>query len=83
MSVSVYENIDVTNMSLEEATEAEINDYSDSNLANNPLTYQASSPDEVALVEWSEQMGLVLVDRTLTTLKIRTPMGNIISYTIP
>ena len=31
--------------------------------AESTVTYQASSPDEVALVSWSEEMGLALVDR--------------------
>ena len=46
------------------------------------VTYQASSPDEVALVEWSEQIGLALIERTLTTLKLKTPLGEILGYTI-
>jgi len=46
------------------------------------VTYQASSPDEVALVEWSEDMGLTLVERTLSSMKLKTPMGEIISYSV-
>ena len=46
------------------------------------VTYQASSPDEVALVEWSGQMGLTLIERTLTSLKLRTPLGEIIGFTV-
>ena len=46
------------------------------------VTYQASSPDEVALVEWSEQMGLTLIERTLTSLKVRTPLGEIVGYSV-
>ena len=49
---------------------------------NNKVTYQASSPDEVALVEWSEQIGLALIERTLTTLKLKTPLGEILGFTI-
>lgn len=46
------------------------------------VTYQASSPDEVALVEWSEQMGLTLIERTLTSLKLRTPVGEVVGYNV-
>lgn len=46
------------------------------------VDYQASSPDEVALVEWSEEMGLTLLERTLTAMKLRTPAGEVVSYTI-
>ena len=46
------------------------------------VTYQASSPDEVALVEWSVEMGLTLVERSLTNIKLKTPLGDIISYTV-
>ena len=46
------------------------------------VAYQASSPDEVALVEWSVEMGLTLVERSLTNIKLKTPLGDIISYTV-
>ncbi|XP_014680758.1 PREDICTED: probable phospholipid-transporting ATPase IIB [Priapulus caudatus] len=45
-------------------------------------TYQASSPDEVALVAWTESVGLALVKRDLTTMTLRTPMGTNLVYTI-
>ena len=50
--------------------------------ANVNVTYQASSPDEVALVIWAEQMGLTLIERTLTSMKVKTPLGEIVGYTI-
>lgn len=34
-------------------------------------TYQASSPDEIALVKWTEQVGLVLVHRDLTYMTLQ------------
>jgi phospholipid-translocating ATPase len=46
------------------------------------VTYQASSPDEVALVQWSEQMGLTLMERTMSSLKLRTPLGEIVNYSV-
>ena len=58
-----------------EATEA------DQNLPQN-VTYQASSPDEVALVQWSEDVGLTLVDRDLSSMKLKTPNGEVLSYSI-
>ena len=50
--------------------------------ANVNVTYQASSPDEVALVIWAEEMGLTLIERTLTSMKLKTPLGEIVGYTI-
>ncbi|XP_071957427.1 probable phospholipid-transporting ATPase IIB isoform X2 [Antedon mediterranea] len=46
------------------------------------VVYQASSPDEVALVSWTESVGLALVKRDLTTMQLRTPQGELILYTI-
>ncbi len=46
------------------------------------VTYQAASPDEVALVQWSEEVGLTLVDRDLHSMKLRAPTGDILGYTI-
>ncbi|KAK7086284.1 ATP synthase subunit 9 [Halocaridina rubra] len=46
------------------------------------VTYQASSPDEVALVRWTESVGLPLVHRDLTTLTLRSPTGTLLKYTV-
>ena len=46
------------------------------------ITYQASSPDEVALVQWTERVGLALVYRDLSTMKLRNPIGNLMSFEI-
>jgi phospholipid-translocating ATPase len=61
----------------EDAVEADRNRSQSRN-----VTYQASSPDEVALVQWAEEMGLVLVDRDLSSMKLRSPAGDILPYTI-
>ncbi|XP_075427668.1 putative phospholipid-transporting ATPase IIA [Ascaphus truei] len=44
--------------------------------------YQASSPDEVALVEWTESVGLTLVGRDQSSMLLRTPSGQILNFTI-
>ncbi|KAJ2662137.1 putative aminophospholipid-translocase [Coemansia sp. RSA 1200] len=36
-----------------------------------PMAYQASSPDEVAIVKWTELVGVVLAERTLTSITLR------------
>ncbi|KAJ2239717.1 putative aminophospholipid-translocase, partial [Coemansia sp. RSA 454] len=36
-----------------------------------PMSYQASSPDEVAIVKWTEHVGVVLAERTLSTITLR------------
>ncbi|XP_022661121.1 probable phospholipid-transporting ATPase IIA isoform X2 [Varroa jacobsoni] len=46
------------------------------------VVYQASSPDEVALVQWTESVGLTLVFRDITQMKLKTPHGNTLTYTI-
>ncbi|PNI19274.1 ATP9B isoform 13, partial [Pan troglodytes] len=45
-------------------------------------TYQASSPDEVALVQWTESVGLTLVSRDLTSMQLKTPSGQVLSFCI-
>ncbi|XP_064228060.1 probable phospholipid-transporting ATPase IIB isoform X5 [Aotus nancymaae] len=52
-------------------------DFSDEN-----RTYQASSPDEVALVQWTESVGLTLVSRDLTSMQLKTPGGQVLSFCI-
>ncbi|XP_008558016.1 probable phospholipid-transporting ATPase IIA isoform X1 [Microplitis demolitor] len=45
--------------------------------------YQASSPDEVALVKWTEDVGLALFKRDRTTMQLKAiNNGQILSYTI-
>ncbi|KAJ2710187.1 putative aminophospholipid-translocase, partial [Coemansia spiralis] len=36
-----------------------------------PMSYQASSPDEVAIVQWTERVGVVLAERKLRTITQR------------
>lgn len=35
------------------------------------VTYQASSPDELALIQGAKQIGLVLAERTQTNMKVK------------
>ncbi|RUP50297.1 hypothetical protein BC936DRAFT_139702, partial [Jimgerdemannia flammicorona] len=46
------------------------------------ITYQASSPDEVAIVKWTEEVGLALVHRDINEIHIRTPAGEIIAFEV-
>lgn len=46
------------------------------------VTYQASSPDEVALVQWTERVGVALIDRDISQIKLRNPHGQILKYDI-
>ncbi|KAK8844583.1 hypothetical protein IAR55_006430 [Kwoniella newhampshirensis] len=43
------------------------------------VTYQASSPDEVAIVQWTESVGMTLVGRDRGSMTIRTTSG--VEYT--
>jgi len=44
--------------------------------------YQASSPDEVALVKWTEEVGLALEKRDLVSIQLRTPNNKILDFSI-
>ncbi|KAG8902108.1 putative aminophospholipid-translocase [Tulasnella sp. 403] len=46
------------------------------------ITYQASSPDEVAIVKWTESVGLTLVFRDRTRMDLQTPDGSVLSFEI-
>nr|XP_045012002.1 probable phospholipid-transporting ATPase IIA isoform X1 [Jaculus jaculus] len=50
--------------------------------ADSCRTYQASSPDEVALVQWTESVGLTLVGRDQSSMQLRTPGDQILNFTI-
>ena len=46
------------------------------------VTYQASSPDEVALVRWTESVGLALIARDQYTIALRTPCNTTLTYDV-
>lgn len=46
------------------------------------VTYQASSPDEVAIVQWTESVGLRLTARDRTTMTLETPAGDTLTFDI-
>ncbi|KIJ61190.1 hypothetical protein HYDPIDRAFT_138015 [Hydnomerulius pinastri MD-312] len=46
------------------------------------ITYQASSPDEVAIVKWTESVGLTLTSRDRTSITLQTPTGSALTYDI-
>ena len=46
------------------------------------MTYQASSPDEVAIVTWTESVGLRLVFRDRTRIELQTPTGSRMSFEV-
>jgi phospholipid-translocating ATPase len=48
----------------------------------NVLSYQASSPDEIAIVKWTQLMGLSLIFRDLNTIRIRSNSGFEFEYEI-
>ncbi|XP_078731924.1 putative phospholipid-transporting ATPase IIB isoform X3 [Lampetra fluviatilis] len=54
----------------------------DQDLSDENRAYQASSPDEVALVSWTESVGLTLVSRDLASMQLRTPGGHVLTFTI-
>ncbi len=47
------------------------------------ITYQASSPDEVAIVRWTESVGLTLVARDRTSMSLRSDAhGTVFKFSI-
>lgn len=40
-------------------------------LPQKKINYQASSPDEIAMVEWTEQVGLTLIHRDLQSIRLQ------------
>lgn len=46
------------------------------------ITYQASSPDEVAIVKWTESVGLTLKFRDRTRIDLQAPDGSTLSYDV-
>ena len=46
------------------------------------VSYQASSPDEVAIVKWTESIGLTLYARDIKSIKLRTSEGRTLDYEI-
>lgn len=46
------------------------------------ITYQASSPDEVAIVKWTESVGLTLHGRERTRIELRSPNGGILAFDV-
>ncbi|EEB12761.1 cation-transporting ATPase, putative [Pediculus humanus corporis] len=55
---------------------------SDSETVHDTIIYQASSPDEIALVKWTEQMGLTLIKRDLTSISLKNPLNETLAFTI-
>ncbi|XP_043203202.1 probable phospholipid-transporting ATPase IIB isoform X3 [Amphibalanus amphitrite] len=64
------------------STDLESGQLSEGSAARRPVVYQASSPDEVALVTWTEMVGLTLVHRDLSSMRLRTPAGQLLDYEI-
>ncbi|KAJ9123974.1 hypothetical protein QFC22_000765 [Naganishia vaughanmartiniae] len=46
------------------------------------VTYQASSPDEVAIVQWTESVGITLIARDRKQMTLRDPTGGLHVYLI-
>ncbi|CAH1163844.1 unnamed protein product [Phaedon cochleariae] len=46
------------------------------------VMYQAASPDEVALVQWTHEVGLALSRRDLSSMQLRSPDGRLMNYAI-
>ncbi|XP_064598851.1 probable phospholipid-transporting ATPase IIB [Liolophura sinensis] len=65
-----------------ESTEGESQETEADMQSHQQVIYQASSPDEVALVKWTESVGLALVKRDFTQMQLKGPDGNLLTYQI-
>ncbi|XP_013401092.1 probable phospholipid-transporting ATPase IIB [Lingula anatina] len=65
-----------------EETDTENQDTEADQQSTQKAVYQASSPDEVALVSWTESVGLALVKRDLTSMQLSIPSGRHVRYEI-
>lgn len=61
-------------------SEAEADQYLQ--ISNKSVTYQASSPDEVALVQWTQEVGMTLSNRDLSSMQLKGPNGRLMNYAI-
>ncbi|XP_076337091.1 putative phospholipid-transporting ATPase IIB isoform X2 [Tachypleus tridentatus] len=77
----VYENSNIAEVS-DGGEGEEDGDTESDQQSKQCYVYQASSPDEVALVSWTESVGLTLMYRDLTSMKVRVPQGQLLTYTI-
>ncbi|KAH9956708.1 phospholipid-translocating P-type ATPase [Russula dissimulans] len=46
------------------------------------VTYQASSPDEVAIVKWTSSVGVTLTFRDRTRIELQIPSGSTVTYDV-
>ncbi|KAJ3042805.1 putative aminophospholipid-translocase [Rhizophlyctis rosea] len=46
------------------------------------ISYQASSPDEVAIVKWTESIGITLYARDIKSIRLRTTDGRFLDFEI-
>lgn len=46
------------------------------------ITYQASSPDEIAILKWTESIGVKLIFRDINTLRLQLPNNTTLDFEI-
>ena len=46
------------------------------------IGYQASSPDEIAIVKWTEEIGITLFFRNIHSIRLKTPQGVQLEYEV-
>ncbi|VDK37985.1 unnamed protein product [Taenia asiatica] len=65
-----------------ETASAGASEGGDYNAFVQPVGYQASSPDEVALVTWTASVGITLIHRDQQMMALRLPNGATVAYDI-
>ena len=51
-------------------------------IENGEVSYQASSPDEVAIVKWTESIGMTLYYRDRESIHVKNVLGDIMEYEV-
>lgn len=77
----VYDTLETSDSS-SLSLEAEADQHQIRSTNETAVNYQAASPDEVALVQWTQDVGLALSQRDLSSMQLRCPDGRLMNYTI-
>ncbi|VDD83642.1 unnamed protein product [Mesocestoides corti] len=80
LAIAICHNVTPMNDEREGSAEKPI--AGDFNTFAQPVGYQASSPDEVALVSWTASVGVTLIHRDQQLMVLRLPNGATVAYDI-
>lgn len=77
LAIAICHNVTPMNDDADGESVANASSSGDYNAFAQPVGYQASSPDEVALVSWTASVGITLICRDQQMMALRLPNGEI------